>query len=197
MCSVRLLLDKFLATSLRNLYYQGMSGHNKWSQIKDRKGAQDAKKSLSFSKLLAVVALHAKNDPNPATNQKLRTAIERAKEGKVPLENIERAINKASESKELSEVLIEAYDPEGVGLIIEAITDNSNRTIAEIRHLLDENNAKMAEQGSVRWSFEKTPAGWQAKFPQLVSEDGKQKLSELVNLIEEHNDVQRVYTNAQ
>ncbi len=173
-----------------------MSGHNKWSQIKNRKGAQDAKKSLSFSKLLAVVALHAKNDPSPTTNLKLRTAIDRAREGNVPLENIERAINRASEAKDLTEVLIEAYGPEGVAIIIEAITDNSNRTVAEIRHLLDESGAKMANPGSVLWSFEKTPAGWQAKFPQPVSEAGKQKLTELIAIIEEHNDVQRVITNA-
>lgn len=177
-----------------------MSGHNKWSQIKDRKGAQDAKKSLSFSKLLAVVALHAKNDPNPATNIKLRTAIDRARTGNVPLENIQKAVNKASETKDLTEVLIEAYGPDGVGIIIEAITDNSNRTIAEIRHLLDENGAKMATQGSVLWSFN-PPAGgngeWKAKFPQAITPEGKEKLAAIKEAIEEHNDVQNVITNEQ
>lgn len=172
-----------------------MSGHNKWSQIKDRKGEQDAKKSLSFSKLLAVVALHAKKDPSPITNLKLRTAIDRARAGNVPLENIERAIHKASEAKELTEVLVEAYGPEGVGIIIEAITDNSNRTIAEIRHLLDESGAKMANQGSVLWSFEKTEVGWKAKFTQALTAEGKEKLKSVKDALEEHNDVQNVITN--
>src|SRR3989344_524111 len=118
-----------------------MSGHNKWSQIKNRKGVQDAKKSLTFSKLLAAIAVAAKSNPKPDANPRLRSVIEKAKENNVPLENIERAINKAAEQKDLQEVLIEAYGPEGVGILIEAITDNSNRTISEIRHLLDENGA--------------------------------------------------------
>lgn len=172
-----------------------MSGHNKWSQIKDRKGAQDAKKSLSFSKLLAVVALHAKVDPNPETNLKLRSSIERARAGNVPLENIQKAVNKASEAKDLTEVVIEAYGPDGVGMIIEAITDNSNRTIAEIRHLLDANGAKMANQGSVLWSFEKTNSEWKAKFTQAVTSEGKEKLQSIKEALEEHGDVQHIITN--
>ncbi|MDP1718935.1 MAG: YebC/PmpR family DNA-binding transcriptional regulator [bacterium] len=174
-----------------------MSGHNKYSQIKDRKGEQDAKKSLSFSKLLAVVALHAKKDPNPTTNLKLRTAIDRARAGNVPLENIQRAINKASEAKELTEVLIEAYGPDGIGMMIEAITDNSNRTISEIRHLLDESGAKMANQGSVLWSFEKVNGEWKAKFTQAATPEGKTKLESIKTALEEHNDVQNVITNEQ
>lgn len=183
-----------------------MSGHNKWSQIKDRKEAQDKKRGAVFSKLLAAIAVAAKQNPKPDANPRLRSAIEKAKENKVPLENIERAINKASEGKDLQEVLIEAYGPEGVGILIEAITDNSNRTISEIRHLLDENGAKMATQGSVLWSFEQTAdergldadsrGRWKAKFPQPISPEGKQKLQELVKLIEEHDDIQKVTTNA-
>ncbi len=174
-----------------------MSGHNKYSQIKDRKGAQDAKKSAIYTKMLALVSVAAKQNPNPDNNPRLRAAIERAKEAKVPIDNIERAINKASESKNLDEVLIEGYGPEGVGLLIEGITDNTNRTTSEMRHLLDEQGAKMANQGSVQWSFEKAGNAWQVKFPQPVSEEGKKKLQELVEIIEEHPDVQRVITNAQ
>ena len=157
-----------------------MSGHNKWSQIKNRKGAQDAKKSLTFSKLLAAIAVAAKSNPKPDANPRLRSVIEKAKENNVPLENIERAINKAAEQKDLQEVLIEA------------ITDNSNRTISEIRHLLDESGAKMATQGSVLWSFEKLNNEWKAKFPQAISDSAKQQLNELVKILEEHDDVQKV-----
>ncbi len=174
-----------------------MSGHNKYSQIKDRKGAQDAKKSAVYTKMLALVAVAAKQNPNPDNNPRLRAAIERAKEAKVPLENIERAVSKASESKALEEVLIEGYGPEGVGMLIEGITDNTNRTTSELRHLLDANGAKMATQGSVQWSFEKVNNGWQVKFPQPLSESGKKQLQELIEKIEEHPDIQRVVTNAQ
>jgi len=173
-----------------------MSGHNKYSQIKDRKGAQDAKKSAVYTKMLALVAVAAKQDSNPDNNPRLRAAIERAKEAKVPIDNIERAINKASETKDLEEILIEAYGPEGVGMLIEAITDNSNRTISEVRHLLDENGAKMATQGSVQWSFQKTNNAWQVKFAQPLSEAGKASLQQLTEKVEEHPDVQRVVTNA-
>lgn len=174
-----------------------MSGHNKYSQIKDRKGAQDAKKSSIYTKMLALVAVAAKQNPNPDNNPRLRAAIERAKEAKVPIDNIERAINKASESKALEEVLIEGYGPEGVGMLIEGITDNTNRTTSELRHLLDENGAKMATPGSVQWSFERANNSWQIKFSQPVSETGKKTLQELIEKIEDHPDVQRVITNAQ
>ncbi len=172
-----------------------MSGHNKWSQIKGKKGVTDQKRGVLFSKLLRAISVAAKQNPKPDANPRLRSAIEKAKENKVPLENIERAISKASEEKDLEELLIEAYGPEKVGILIEAITDNSNRTISEIRHLLDENGAKMATQGSVLWSFEKTGMEWKAKFQQPISDAGKQKLQELVSKLEEREDVQRVITN--
>lgn len=174
-----------------------MSGHNKWSQIKNRKGAQDAKRGALFSKLLKAISVAAKTEPKPEFNPRLRSAVEKAKENNVPLENIQRAISKASEEKELQEIVIEAYGPEGVGLIIEGITDNSNRTVSEIRHLLDENGAKMANQGSVQWSFEKSGGDWKVKFPQPISPEGKQKLELLIDAIEDHEDTQRVITNAQ
>lgn len=175
-----------------------MSGHNKWSQIKDRKGAADKKRSQLFSKILNSIAVAAKENPNPEYNPKLRSAIEKAKENKVPQENIDRAVNKASEAKNLEEVIIEAYGPEKTALIIEAITDNKNRTISEIRHLLESNEAKMAEVGSVRWSFD-LPAGggeWKPKFQQSLSDSGKQKIASLIEKLEDHNDVQKVITNA-
>lgn len=165
-----------------------MAGHSHWKQIKQQKGAADVKRGALFSKLLAAISVAAKQEPNPDFNPRLRSAVEKAKENKVPLENIERAISKAAEAKNLEEIVIEAYGPEGAGLIIEAITDNRNRTISEIRHILDENGAKMATPGSVQWKM---------KFPQPISPEGKQKLQELVKILEEHNDAQRVITNAQ
>ncbi len=177
-----------------------MSGHNKWSQIQHKKGKTDKERSAVFTKLLAAISIAAKSEPKPDFNPHLRSAIEKAKESNVPQENIERAINRASEEKNLEEIVIEAYGPEKAAIIIEAITDNRNRTISEIRHLLDKNGVKMATQGSVLWSFD-PPAGgrgeWKAKFPQQISDAAKQALQSLIQKLEEHNDVQRVITNAQ
>src|SRR3990167_1562402 len=105
-----------------------MSGHNKWSQIQHKKGRADKERSAVFTKLLAAISIAAKSEPKPDFNPRLRAVIEKAKENNVPQENIERAINKASEEKSLEEVIIEAYGPEGTQIIIEGITDNTNRT---------------------------------------------------------------------
>ena len=179
-----------------------MSGHNKWSQIKHRKGAADKKKSLAFSKVLVAVSIAARPDPNPATNPRLRSLIEQAKAQNVPKENIERALSRASD-KELKEFTIEAYGPEGVGIIIETITDNSNRTMQEVRNVLVELESKVAEIGSVRWAFEQVPDPtgaftrlWRAKFPQKISEDAREHLEAIVGSLEELEDVQKVTTSA-
>ncbi len=173
-----------------------MSGHSKWSQIKHKKGATDQKKAAVFSKLLNAIAVAARENPNPDFNPRLRSTIEKARAANVPGENIERAINKSGETKQLEEVIIEAYGPEGCALIIEGITDNTNRTIQQVRQILADHGAKMAEQGSVRWAFEHTGGAWRAKFPQSVSSDAQKDLAALVSDLEEHADVQRIITNA-
>ena len=177
-----------------------MSGHSHWKQIQQKKGTADIKRGQIFSKLLAAISIAARNEPNPDFNPRLRSAVEKAKENQVPLDNIERAIKKASETKNLEEIIVEAYGPEKVAIIIEGITDNKNRSISEIRTILNENGAKMAEQGSVLWSFD-PPAGgnheWIAKFKQAISDDGKQKIAALIEKLEGHNDVQKVTTNSQ
>jgi len=174
-----------------------MSGHNKWSQIKNQKGVTDKKRGQLFSKLLKAVSIAAKTEPNPQFNPRLRSAIEKAEENNVPKDNIDRAINKASEEKNLEDLMIEAYGPEGAAIIIEAITDNRNRTIAEIKHILSEHGAKLANQGSVLWSFNPPASGknWEPKFPQTISGDGKEKLLTLLNSLDEHDDVQDTITN--
>ncbi len=173
-----------------------MSGHSKWSQIKHKKGAADQKRSALFSKLLNAVAIAARNEPNPQFNPALRTAIERSRENQVPLENIERAVKKASENKNLEELIIEAYGPEGAAIIIEAVTDNKNRTISEIKKILSDNGAKIAEPGSVLWAFEKTADGWQAKFKQETAGSVKEKIRILTAELENRGDVQKIYENS-
>lgn len=172
-----------------------MSGHNKWSQIKGKKGAADAKRGQLFGKLLKAISIAAKTETKPEFNPRLRSAMEQAQKNNVPLENIERAISKASEEKDLEDVVIEAYGPEGVAIIIEAITDNTNRTVNEIRHILDLQGAKMANQGSVLWSFDKTESGWQPKFKQPVSPETADKIKQIAEALEEHDDVQKIVTN--
>lgn len=178
-----------------------MAGRS-FKQIKQQKGAADIKRGVIFSKLLSAVSAAAKIEPNPDFNPRLRTTIEKARAASVPLENIERAISKATSGETVSEeVLFEAYGPGGVALLIEAITDSTNRTVAEIKLLLRENNGKWAEPGSVTWAFEPSIEGgapvWVAKFPLEISETDKENLRALIAVIEEQQDVQRVYTNAQ
>jgi YebC/PmpR family DNA-binding regulatory protein len=174
-----------------------MSGHNRWSQIKHQKGAADKKRSALFSKLLRAIAVAARTDNNPGFNPQLRTAIDKAKQHNVPNDSIQRAINRSSEAKDLEEVVVEAYGPGGVAFIIEAITDNTNRTISEIKHLLLSREGKIANQGSVMWSFEKNNEGeWGAKFPQQVEGNDMKKIQVLIEILNEHSDVQKVTTNS-
>lgn len=139
-----------------------MSGHSKWSQIKHKKSLTDAKKGQLFSKLVREIMVAARDGgPNPQTNARLRQAMERARSQGLPKDNVERAIDRASGAEEgaaLQEFLYEAMAPGGVTIIIEGITDNKNRTLAEIKHLLNEHGSKLAESGSLSWGFDKI--GW-------------------------------------
>lgn len=178
-----------------------MAGHNKWKQIKERKGVQDAKKSQNFAKLASAIVIAAREETNPDFNPRLRTLIDKARELGMPQDNITRAIERASSREEaLESLLLEAYGPGGTAILIEAITPSKNKTIAEIKHLLKEHNGKWAEPGSVRWAFETTSGesqSWTAKFTQQVTEPEKEVLQKIIEILEEHEDVQKVYTNAQ
>ena len=136
-----------------------MSGHSKWTQIKHRKSITDAKKGLLFSKLVREIMMAARDGgPSPEINSRLRQAMERAQTQGLPKNNIEKAVNRGvgtDEGKSLQEFLYEAAAPGGITIIIEGITENKNRTTAEIKHLLNEHGAKLAESGSLIWGFEK------------------------------------------
>ena len=176
-----------------------MSGHSHWAGIKHKKGTADQKRGLVFSKLLNAISIAAKTETNPQFNPRLRTAVEKAQQNNVPKDNIERAIKRALEQKDLEELLIEAYGPEGSAILIEAVTDSRNRTISEIKKILSDNNAKFGEQGSVKWAFESLNSDdgiiWQVKFKQEIPEEAKKKLQELIDELEERDDVQKIYTN--
>lgn len=135
-----------------------MSGHSKWSQIKHKKAATDEKRGQIFSKISKMISLAARKGENPEANPALRLAIEKAKSMNMPNENIRRAIEKGTDKgKEnfLEELTIESFGPGGAALIIEAITDNKNRALPEIKNIISKHNGRLAKEGSVRWMFKK------------------------------------------
>jgi len=135
-----------------------MSGHSHWAGIKHKKQLEDQKRGKIFSKLARKISVAARKGADPETNPTLRQALEEAKYFNLPKENIERAIKRGSgEDKEtrLEEVEYEAFGPSNIALIIEGITDNKNRSLAEIKHILQKYGGKLAQSGSVKWLFEK------------------------------------------
>lgn len=133
-----------------------MSGHSKWANIKHRKELADKKKGKVFSTMAKMIAIAARSGGDPGINPSLRLAIEKAKAANMPNDNIERAIKKGTgedKAGQLEEVLYEAFGPNGIPLIIEVITDNKNRTLSEIRHILSQYNGRMGETGAVKWMF--------------------------------------------
>ncbi len=174
-----------------------MSGHSHWAGIKRKKEITDKKRGKIFSKLSKAITAAVGSEPNPDFNPRLRTAVQKAKEASVPVDNIERAIKKASEpGAALEELVIESYGPGGAAILIEAIADNKNRVIAEIKKLLNDHGAKWAEQGSVRWAFEEKDGGIAPKFAQDLSAEDGEKLEALLEALDDNDDVQNVYTNA-
>ena len=136
-----------------------MSGHSKWSQIKRKKGATDAKRGQVFTKLIKEITIAARfGGGDPEGNPRLRTAIAAAKAENMPKDNIDRAIKKGTgelEGVSYDEFLYEGYGPGGAAILIEVMTDNKNRTTAEIRHIFAKSSGNLGEAGCVAWMFEK------------------------------------------
>jgi YebC/PmpR family DNA-binding regulatory protein len=136
-----------------------VSGHSKWSTIKHKKGKEDAKRGKIFTKLIKEITVAARISGGDAEgNPRLRTAIANAKVQNMPNENIEKAIKRGTgelEGVNYEELTYEGYGPGGAAVIVEIMTDNKNRTVADIRHIFSKNNGTLAESGSVAWMFEK------------------------------------------
>ena len=136
-----------------------MSGHSKWHSIKHKKGATDAKRGKLFTKFIKEITVAARTGGgDPDANARLRKAILDAKAGNMPNDTIDRAVRRgagAEEGVNYEEITYEGYGPGGVALLIEAVTDNRNRTVAEIRHMFSKNGGNLGEAGSVGWLFEK------------------------------------------
>jgi YebC/PmpR family DNA-binding regulatory protein len=137
-----------------------MSGHSKWSSIKHKKGAADAKRGKLFSKLSrAIIVAAREGGGDPAANLALQNAVEKARSYSMPKDNIERAIAKGSgagsEGAGFETVVYEGYGPEGVAVLVEALTDNRNRTASEVRHLFSKHGGNLGASGAVAWQFER------------------------------------------
>lgn len=134
-----------------------MSGHSKWSSIKHKKAATDAKRAQLFTKLAREITIAARGNPDPLSNAPLRLAIQRAKDGNVPNTNIDRAVQRAAgggDADRLEEVIYEGYGPGGTAVIVEVVTDNRNRTVADLRLAFSRAGGNLAENGAVAWQFD-------------------------------------------
>ena len=176
-----------------------MSGHNKWSKIKRQKEKTDGQKSKIFGKLVKFITVEAKKANGNLQSPGLKNAIAKAKEANVPNDNIERAIKKSTEGgAEMQSITYEAYGPGGCALIIEALTDNHNKAAQEIKHILAKHEFSLAGIGSATWAFQHNPdMEWHATTSIPLSDEDGEKLNLLIDDLEECDEVQDVYNNAE
>jgi len=168
-----------------------MSGHSKWSTIKHKKALTDQKKGQLFSKLSKIISIAAKDGPDPVFNSKLKNAIEKAKSVNMPNANIDKAIKRITDkgATQLKEVQFEIIGPGQVVIIVEAITDNSNRTLGDIRSILTKHDSKLAERGAIAWNFTKMGV---IKIPSLTDPENKRQ-----NLVAEDVELQIIEAGAE
>lgn len=182
-----------------------MSGHSHAKTVKRVKEASDKKRGQTFSKIARLISVAVKEKgSNPETNPRLRIAIETARSANMPKENIDRAIKKGTGedilAENLEEVIFEAYGPGGMAIIIEGITDNKNRTLGEVKQILNQHGAKMVGEGGVRWMFErnsKEPGSleWDPKQIIEISAQDKEIYKKLSESLNENEAIQKVYNN--
>ncbi len=149
-----------------------MSGHSKWSTIKRKKGAADARRGQIFTKLAKEIAIAARDGADPEMNYKLRLVMDKAKTANMPKDNIERAIRRGAgleKGDTLEEISYEGYGPHGVALIIQVVTDNRNRAVADIRRWFNKLGGSLGESGCVAWQFE--PRGYLTLEPDGLDPD--------------------------
>lgn len=176
-----------------------MSGHNKYSKIKHIKAKTDAQKSKIFGKMVRLITVEAKKAGGNLSSPGLKAAIERAREENVPNDTIDRAVKKAStdNSAAMENVTYESYGPGGSALIVEALTENRNKTAQEMKFILSKHNCELAAIGSASWAFTKTHEGWVPQTMIPISEEDGKKLEALIEELENNDDVQDVFTNAE
>lgn len=174
-----------------------MSGHNKWSKIKRKKGALDSQRSKVFSKHARLIASEVKRANGDTTSAIVLAAVERAKADSMPNDNIARALQKGkTDGVVVDEVVFEAFGPGGAALIIVAHTDNNNRTSQEIKHLFSKEGYALGAPHSAVWAFTKTNGRYVPNMPATLSDEDGEKLANLVEVLEDHDDVQDVFSSA-
>jgi YebC/PmpR family DNA-binding regulatory protein len=181
-------------------YNGGMAGHSKWAQIKRQKAVTDAARSRVFSRFAREISIESKKAAGNISSPSLAAVIARAKAANMPKDNIDRAVAKGTAvgGAELEQVAYEFYGPGGIAIIATAVTDSKNRTTQEIKHLLSKNGYELGNPGSAAWAFTKSPDGrYAANDPKMeVAGDDETRLGELLTILDEHDDVQEVFTNA-
>lgn len=181
-----------------------MAGHSKWNNIKNRKGAADEKRATVFAQLskhIRIAVKEGKSD-NPQFNPTLRLALDKARAANMPKDKIQRALDRGmgrgAAGAVIQEVTYEAFGPGGVALMIQAVTDNLNRTSSEIKFALSRNGGTMAGPGSAKYMFQRSADGhgYITTMPMEISDNDGEALMVLIEALEEHDDVEEVFTNA-
>lgn len=174
-----------------------MSGHSKWSKVKNRKAVTDAKKNKIYTKMAKILAVEVKKANGDIKAANVVAAVKKARENNLPNENIERALKKNDNAAQMESVMYEAYGPGGVALMIEALTDNRNKAAGEVKHILVESGSVLAAPGSASWAFTKTAEGYMPNTMVPISEEDGAKLETLIDTLEDNDEVQEIYTNAE
>lgn len=178
-----------------------MSGHSKWSNIKNKKAATDAKKSKEFTQVAKMIMLAVKKSgiTDPNDNPALRLALDKARAVNMPSSNIQRAIDRGSgkgEAGVLEEILYEGYGPHGVGILVMAHTDNKQRTGAEIRSIFNRSGGSLAGPGAAMYLFANNDGDYVASIPMSLPQDQYDEVIEVINELEDDDDVDGVWHNA-
>ena len=176
-----------------------MSGHNKFSKIKHLKAKNDAQKSKNFGKLVRLITVEAKKAKGVLSSPGLAAAIDKARKENMPNDTIDRAVKKAmtDNSAEMENIVYESYGPGGVAIFISALTDNKNKAAQEIKHILSLNGFELASPGSASWAFKKTGNAWEATSTMPLEDSDVELLTKLVEELEDNDEVQEVFTNAE
>jgi transcriptional/translational regulatory protein YebC/TACO1 len=171
------------------------SSHKKQGKIADN----NSKKSKMFGKLVRLIQVEAKKANGDVNSAGLKIAIEKGRKANMPKDTIDRAVKKASESSaDMQEVLFEAYGPAGIGMIITGLTDNNNRTNQEVKNALSKNGGSLGSPGSVSWNFSLNESReWVSNSKMGISEEDKEGLVNIIDAIEDLDDIQDIYTNAE
>jgi YebC/PmpR family DNA-binding regulatory protein len=176
-----------------------MAGHNKYSKIKHIKAKNDAQKSKVFGKLVRYITVEAKKAGGNTSSPGLAAAIEKARGENVPNDTIERAIKKGAtdNSAAMESIVYEAYGPGGVALLISALTENRNKAAQEVKHILSKNGFELAAPGSAAWAFKKEGVTYTPTSTMPLEDADIEVLTKLVEELEENDEVQEVFTNAE